>query len=121
MLLSDPVSFLRTMLLLLPGIVIAISFHEFGHARMADRLGDPTPRSQGRVTISPLAHIDPWGLLMLFVFRFGYGRPVMINPAYFRNRKAGRDSRFFGRRNHQPVHIPVGGHFAHGAASTYSM
>lgn len=75
------------MLLALPGIIIAISFHEFGHAWMADRLGDPTPRNQGRLTISPLAHIDPWGLLMLVLFRFGYGRPVQINPANFKNRK----------------------------------
>lgn len=81
------VEYLRLMLLALPGIIIAISFHEFGHAWMADRLGDPTPRNQGRLTISPLAHIDPWGLLMLVLFRFGYGRPVQINPANFKNRK----------------------------------
>ncbi len=81
------VEYLRSLLLALPAIVIAISFHEFGHAWMANRLGDPTPRNQGRVTISPFAHIDPWGFLMLVLFHFGYGKPVYINPANFKNRK----------------------------------
>ncbi len=80
-------SYLVAMLYALPGIVIGLSFHEFAHAWMADRLGDPTPRNQGRVTISPFAHIDPWGFLMLILFRFGYGRPVMYNPAYLKKRK----------------------------------
>jgi Zn-dependent protease len=77
------------MLYALPGIVIGISFHEFAHAWMSNRLGDPTPRNQGRLTISPLAHIDPWGLVMLILFRFGYGKPVVINPVYYKNRKRG--------------------------------
>jgi Zn-dependent protease len=84
---SNPAAFLRDMLIILPAIVIGISVHEFGHAFTADRLGDPTPRNQGRVTLSPFAHIDPWGLLMLFLFRFGYGRAVQVNPANFKNRK----------------------------------
>ena len=80
-------SYLLAMLYSLPGIVIGLSFHEFAHAWMADRLGDPTPRNQGRVTISPFAHIDPWGFLMLILFRFGYGKPVMYNPGYLKKRK----------------------------------
>ncbi len=79
--------YLQAMLYALPGIVIGLSFHEFAHAWMADKLGDPTPRNQGRVTISPFAHIDPWGFIMLILFRFGYGKPVMINPVYFKKRK----------------------------------
>lgn len=84
---SDPAGFLFNALMILPGIVIGLSFHEFAHAWMADKLGDPTPRMQGRVTVSPFAHIDPMGFLMLFLFRFGYGRPVQVNPAYFKRRR----------------------------------
>ncbi len=58
----------------------AISIHEFSHAFVADRLGDPTPRIQGRVTLNPRAHIDLTGLLFLFVFGFGWGRPVQFDP-----------------------------------------
>ena len=84
---SDPAGFLLNALMILPGIVIGLSFHEFAHAWMSDRLGDPTPRMQGRVTISPFAHIDPMGFLMLFLFRFGYGRPVQVNPSYYKHRR----------------------------------
>ncbi len=58
----------------------AISIHEFSHALVADRLGDPTPRIQGRVTLDPRAHIDLTGILFLFVFGFGWGRPVQFDP-----------------------------------------
>lgn len=58
----------------------AISVHEFSHALVADRLGDPTPRIQGRVTLNPRAHIDLMGMLFLFVFGFGWGRPVEFDP-----------------------------------------
>ncbi|NLY87954.1 MAG: site-2 protease family protein, partial [Clostridiales bacterium] len=56
-----------TKLLIIPGVVLGISMHEFAHAWMSDKLGDPTPRRQGRLSISPLAHIDWLGLGMLFV------------------------------------------------------
>ena len=62
------------------GLIIAITVHEFAHALLADRLGDPTPRSQGRLTLNPLAHLDPLGTLMLFLFRFGWGKPVIFDP-----------------------------------------
>lgn len=74
------------LLLTLPGVIIAITFHEFAHAYVADKLGDDTPRSQGRVTLNPLAHIDPVGFFMLIVAHFGWGKPVEINPRNF-NRK----------------------------------
>lgn len=75
--------------ILLLAVIIATTVHEFGHAWMADRLGDPTPRSEGRVTLSPFAHIDPWGFALLVVtlflgFPLGWGRPVRTNPENYR-------------------------------------
>ena len=64
--------------------VVAITIHEFLHAWAADRLGDPTPRSAGRVTLNPLRHLDPMGTLLLVIVGFGWGRPVMVNPRNFR-------------------------------------
>lgn len=61
-------------------LVVAFTVHEFAHAFTADRLGDPTPRSQGRLTLNPLAHLDPMGSLLLLVAGFGWAKPVMINP-----------------------------------------
>ena len=64
----------------LPGIVIGLSFHEFAHAVVAYKLGDMTPKIQGRVTVNPIAHIDPFGFATLFLAGFGWGRAVEINP-----------------------------------------
>ncbi len=72
---------------MLPGIIIGLSFHEFAHAWMSDKLGDPTPRRQGRVTINPLAHIDWIGFLALLLVGFGWGKPVQIDPSYYKNRR----------------------------------
>ncbi len=81
-------------ILLLPAIIIALSFHEYAHAKMANLSGDPTPRNMGRVTIDPRAHIDPFGLIALIFIHFGWGKPVVINPYNFKNRK--RDSILVG-------------------------
>lgn len=62
------------------GLIVAITIHEFAHAVIADRLGDPTPRAQGRLTLNPLAHLDPVGTIMLLLFRFGWGKPVIFDP-----------------------------------------
>lgn len=62
------------------GLVIAITIHEFAHAATADRLGDPTPRSQGRLSLNPLAHLDPLGTIMLLLVHFGWGKPVVFDP-----------------------------------------
>ncbi len=70
--------------LVLPAIIIGLTFHEFAHGWMARRLGDRTAEAEGRLTINPLAHIDPIGLVMLLIFRFGWAKPVPINPYYFR-------------------------------------
>lgn len=77
------------MLARLPALLIALSFHEYAHARMAYAWGDPTAKNEGRLTLNPLAHLDPIGLLMLLVVRFGWARPVPINPFYFRDRRKG--------------------------------
>ena len=69
-----------------PGVLIAITFHEFAHAFVADKLGDDTPRRQGRLNLNPLSHIDPVGFFMLIFAHFGWGKPVEINPTNF-NRK----------------------------------
>ena len=64
----------------LVALLMAIAVHEFSHAFVADKLGDPTPRLQGRVTLNPKAHIDLMGILFLFMFGFGWGRPVQFDP-----------------------------------------
>lgn len=89
-LLQSPVSFLMS----LGAIVAAISIHEFSHAWAADRLGDPTPRLQGRLTLNPRAHLDPIGTLMLILFRFGWGRPVQFDPFNLKNPR--RDAMLIG-------------------------
>lgn len=61
-------------------LVMALSVHEFSHAIMADHLGDPTARLSGRVTLNPLAHLDPLGALLILVAGFGWGKPVMFDP-----------------------------------------
>ena len=76
-----------TKILMLPGIMIGLSFHEFAHAWVSDRLGDPTPRRQGRVTVNPLAHIDWIGFLALLLVGFGWGKPVQIDPGYYKHRR----------------------------------
>ncbi|NLY54660.1 MAG: site-2 protease family protein [Firmicutes bacterium] len=75
--------------LMLPALLIALTFHEFAHALASDRLGDTTPRLRGRLTLNPLAHIDPIGLVMLFLFRFGWAKPVEVNPYNYDNRERG--------------------------------
>lgn len=72
-----------SLLLTIPGLLIAITFHEFAHAYAADKLGDDTPRRQGRLNLNPLSHLDPVGSLMLLFAGFGWGKPVEINPRNF--------------------------------------
>jgi len=77
------------LIFLLPALLLALTVHEFAHAYVSHRLGDPTPKWQGRLTLNPIAHIDPIGLLMIMFFRFGWGKAVEIDPKYYRNRRQG--------------------------------
>lgn len=67
-------------------LVIALSLHEFAHAFVADRLGDPTPRNAGRLSLNPLRHLDPIGSLMLVLVGFGWAKPVPIDPSALKRR-----------------------------------
>lgn len=71
----------------LPGILIAIVCHEFAHGFMAYILGDNTAKDNGRLTLNPIKHIDPVGFICMLIFRFGWAKPVPINPNNFKNRK----------------------------------
>ena len=74
------------LLLTLPGVLLAITFHEFAHANAADKLGDDTPRRQGRLSLNPMDHIDPLGILMLMFVHVGWGKPVQVNPRNYDRR-----------------------------------
>ena len=82
---DNPGGFFMNLIAGLPAIVIAMVVHEYSHARVAYALGDYTPRLQGRLTLNPAAHVDPIGLLMLFLVHFGWAKPVQINPTNFSN------------------------------------
>ncbi|MBQ9297705.1 MAG: site-2 protease family protein [Clostridia bacterium] len=71
------------LVLTIPAVLIAMTFHEFAHAKAADMLGDETPRIQGRLNLNPFSHVDPIGFAMLIFAGFGWGRPVEINPNNF--------------------------------------
>lgn len=73
----------------IPGLLAAIVLHELAHGYVADLLGDPTPRRQGRLTLNPLAHLDLIGLVMMWLFRFGWAKPVQVNAHNFRNPRQG--------------------------------
>ena len=76
--------YLLDTLYILPGILVGLTVHEFAHAFAAYKLGDETPKLQGRVTLNPISHIDPVGLFALIFFHFGWGKPVQVNPFAFK-------------------------------------
>lgn len=86
---------LELLLYLIPILVVSLMFHELAHALVATRLGDPTAREQGRLTLNPIAHLDPLGTamfvltLLLTNFAFGWAKPVAVNPRNFRRPKEG--------------------------------
>jgi Zn-dependent protease len=86
---------LRTFALLLPIVLVSLTLHELAHAWVAWKLGDPTAKSQGRLTLNPIAHLDPLGTLMFALtalianLPFGWARPVPVDPRYFRRAKEG--------------------------------
>ena len=82
-------SFLQDAIYLIPAVLLSLSFHEFSHGYVAFKLGDPTAKQAGRLTLNPLAHIDPLGTLCMLIFRFGWAKPVPVNVMYFKDRKKG--------------------------------
>src|SRR5688572_23853407 len=73
----------------LVAVIVGITFHEFSHAAVASLQGDQTARSQGRLTLNPIAHLDPLGSIALLVAGFGWGRPVPVSPTRLRSRRFG--------------------------------
>ena len=81
---DDPVRFLSRLILQIPALLVAVTVHELAHALVADRLGDPTPRRLGRITLNPLPHIDPLGALAFVLAGFGWAKPVPVSAQYLR-------------------------------------
>jgi len=79
----------ENMIFRIPALLIALTFHEYAHARVAVWMGDNTPKIMGRLTLNPVAHLDPLGLIMLWLFKFGWAKPVPINPNNFENWRKG--------------------------------
>ncbi|RLC25140.1 MAG: site-2 protease family protein, partial [Deltaproteobacteria bacterium] len=73
----------------IPVLLFSITLHEYAHGRTALWLGDPTAERMGRLSLNPLPHIDPFGAVCLFLFNFGWAKPVPVNPAYFKNIRKG--------------------------------
>jgi Zn-dependent protease len=84
-LLADPAAFLAALVLKIPALLLAVTVHEVAHAVVADRLGDPTPRAMGRITLNPLPHIDPLGAIAFVLAGFGWAKPVPVNAANLRH------------------------------------
>jgi Zn-dependent protease len=87
LLMGDIRGFVLHLLLILPALVIALSFHEAAHAWMTNKMGDPTAKNLGRLTLDPTKHFDWWGLLTFALFGLGWGKPVPTNPRNYRNYK----------------------------------
>ena len=76
---------ISTWIIKIPVLLFAITVHEYAHGRAALFFGDPTAKMQGRLTLNPLPHIDPFGALCLFLFNFGWAKPVPVDTRYFKN------------------------------------
>ncbi|BCL59599.1 protease [Desulfomarina profundi] len=74
-------------IILAPPLLFALTFHEFAHGYVAWRFGDPTAKDAGRLTLNPLSHLDPIGTIAFFFIKFGWAKPVPVNPIYFKNPK----------------------------------
>ena len=80
---------LRMLIYTVPVMLIAITVHEFAHGWVSYKLGDPTPKYEGRLSLNPLRHLDLIGTLCLLFFHMGWAKPVRINTAYYRNKRQG--------------------------------
>ena len=78
---------LKELLYVVPAILIGFTLHEYAHALASYKLGDPTPKIEGRLSLNPFIHLDLMGTLMLLIFRFGWAKPVMVNPMYYKKPK----------------------------------
>ena len=78
---------IQTLLLIAPPILLALTFHEYAHAYVANRLGDDTAKQSGRLSLNPLRHLDPLGTIMIFLVHFGWAKPVPVNPNRLKNPK----------------------------------
>jgi Zn-dependent protease len=82
---TDPLGYFLSRILLIPGLLVAVTVHELAHALVADRLGDPTARRLGRLTLNPLPHIDPVGAIAFMLAGFGWAKPVPVNASNLRH------------------------------------
>lgn len=78
-------NYLLPKILVIPAILLAFTFHEYAHAVVAVKLGDDTPKLQGRLTLNPFTHVDIWGFIMILLVGFGWAKPVQTNPSAFKN------------------------------------
>jgi len=81
--------YLRSLGYVILAMLIAVSVHELAHGLVSYKLGDPTPKRDGRLTLNPLKHMDLWGTICMIVFRVGWAKPVRINTSYYKNKKLG--------------------------------
>jgi len=81
--------FIELFLYILPAVIIVLTLHEFGHAFAAYKMGDETAKREGRLSLNPLRHIDPFGMIALIFFRFGWGKPVPVDFFALRNLRKG--------------------------------
>ena len=88
-LISSLISLMSEILIVLPTTLIALTVHELAHGWVSSKLGDPTPKAQGRLTLNPLKHLDPLGTVLMLVTGFGWAKPVSVNPMYYKDRKKG--------------------------------
>jgi len=80
---------IKELIYFIPAILIAVSLHEFAHGYVSYKLGDPTPKATGRLSLNPLTHLDPVGTLCLLFFHFGWAKPVQVNPYYYKDKRKG--------------------------------
>ena len=83
---QSPLAFLQSLLYRVPATLIALILHEWAHGFVAYKLGDPTAKMMGRLSLNPLHHLDPLGTVLLFVAGFGWAKPVPIDPRYFKHK-----------------------------------
>lgn len=87
--LQTVISYLKDALYVIPVVLISLTVHECAHGFVAYKLGDPTAKEEGRLTLNPLKHLDPFGFIMMLIVHFGWAKPVPVNPMYFKNPKKG--------------------------------